>query len=63
MLLGTAAGLTAYFQIGFYVAALVSAAISMSIVLIASWSRPANFDWHTLNTENPTTHAGSHTYD
>jgi Na+/proline symporter len=49
MLLGTAAGLTAYFQIGFYVAALVSAAVSMSIVLVATWSRPADFDWQALN--------------
>jgi Na+/proline symporter len=49
MLLGTAAGLTAYFQIGFYVAALVSAAVSMGIVLIATWSRPGDFDWQALD--------------
>ena len=49
MVLGTAIGLTAYYQIGFYVAALVSAAVSMSVVLISTWSRPANFDWQTLN--------------
>ncbi|MEJ2463529.1 MAG: sodium:solute symporter family protein [Candidatus Thiodiazotropha sp.] len=52
MVLGTAAGLTAYFQIGFYVAALVSAAVSMSVVLIATWSRPDDFDWQSLD---PTT--------
>ena len=49
MVLGTAIGLTAYYQIGFYVAALVSAAVSMSIVLISTWSRPADFDWQTLD--------------
>jgi Na+/proline symporter len=49
MVLGTTAGLTAYFLIGFYVAALVSAAVSMSITLIATWSRPADFDWQTLD--------------
>ncbi len=51
MLLGTAAGLTAYFEIGFYVAALVSTAVSMAIVLLSSWLRPATFEWHTLNEE------------
>jgi urea-proton symporter len=54
MVLGTAAGLTAYFQIGFYVAALVSAAVSMCIVLIATWSRPSDFDWQTLDPETST---------
>jgi Na+/proline symporter len=50
MVLGTAAGLIAFSTIGFYVAALVSAAVSMSIVLIATWSQPSDFDWQTLNT-------------
>ncbi|MEJ2396331.1 MAG: urea transporter, partial [Candidatus Thiodiazotropha sp.] len=54
MLFGTVAGLIAYFQIGFYVAALVSAAVSMSIVLIATWSRPADFDWQQLDPEKLT---------
>jgi Na+/proline symporter len=49
MLLGTLAGLTAYFTIGFYVAALVSAAVSMSLVLLATWWRPAAFEWRALN--------------
>jgi Na+/pantothenate symporter len=48
MVAGTAIGLTAYFLIGFYVAALVSAAVSMSIVLLSSWLRPATFDWAQL---------------
>jgi len=55
MILGTAAGLTAYFQIGFYVAALVSAAVSMSIVLFATWHRPGDFDWQTLASMEATT--------
>ncbi len=54
MLFGTVAGLIAYFQIGFYVAALVSAAVSMSIVLIATWSRPADFDWQQLDPDQLT---------
>ena len=48
MLAGTAIGLTAYFLIGFYVAALISAAVSMSIVLISTWLAPASFDWAAL---------------
>ena len=49
MLAGTVLGLWAYFAIGFYVAALVSAAVSMLIVLISSWWRPADFNWSILN--------------
>ena len=48
MLAGTAVGLTAYFLIGFYVAALISAAVSMSIVLLSTWLAPASFDWAAL---------------
>jgi SSS family transporter len=50
MLLGTAIGLTAYFVIGFYVAALVAAATSMALVLLTTWLAPRTFDWSTLNT-------------
>ncbi len=49
MVAGTAIGLTAYFVIGFYVAALVSAAVSMSIVLITTWLWPGDFDWAQLD--------------
>lgn len=49
MLLGTAAGLIAYFQIGFYVAALVSTAVSMIIMFTSTWLKPQPFDWHLLN--------------
>ncbi|MGY6277359.1 sodium:solute symporter family protein [Methylomonas sp. MgM2] len=49
MLFGTAAGLIAYFQIGFYVAALVSTAVSMLIVLSSTYLRPHAYDWQRLN--------------
>jgi Na+/proline symporter len=49
MTLGTAAGLTAYFQIGFYVAALVSTAVSMSLVVITTLLWPAEYDWSQLD--------------
>jgi Na+/proline symporter len=48
MVAGTAIGLAGYFLIGFYVAALISAAVSMTIVLLSSWWRPVHFDWATL---------------
>ncbi|WP_321396149.1 sodium:solute symporter family protein [Emcibacter sp.] len=47
MLAGTASGLYAYFAIGFYVAALVSAAVSMVIMLFAFACR-TSFDWARL---------------
>ncbi|MEJ2143349.1 MAG: hypothetical protein P8Y24_13560 [Gammaproteobacteria bacterium] len=49
MLAGTSIGLWSYFAIGFYVAALVSAVISMTIVLVSMWIKPDNFEWVTLN--------------
>lgn len=49
MLLGTVVGLSAYFMVGFYVAALVSAAVSMSLVLLTTWLAPREFEWATLN--------------
>jgi Na+/proline symporter len=48
MVLGSAAGLTGYFVIGWYVAALLGAAVSMLVVLISTWARPREFDWHKL---------------
>jgi len=53
MLLGTGIGLACYFLIGFYVAALVSAAISMGVVLLSTWLSPRDFDWSTLNNGQP----------
>ncbi|MEJ2402869.1 MAG: sodium:solute symporter family protein [Candidatus Thiodiazotropha sp.] len=49
MLAGTGIGLASYFLVGFYVAALVSAAISMAIVLITTWLAPRPFEWTQLN--------------
>jgi Na+/proline symporter len=48
MAVGTASGLFAYWAVGFYVAALVSAAVSMTIVLLGTWLRPDAFDWAEL---------------
>ena len=51
MLLGTGVGLYSYFAIGFYVAALSGAAVSMLTVIITTWLRPADFNWQTLRAE------------
>jgi urea-proton symporter len=56
MVLGSAAGITAYFQIGFYVAALVGAAVSMAVVLLTTWMRPQDFDWAELREPPPDDH-------
>ena len=48
MIAGTTIGLAGYFLIGFYVAALISAAVSMSIVLLSTWLRPADYNWSDL---------------
>jgi Na+/proline symporter len=54
MALGTLIGLLSYFMIGFYVAALVAAAVSMTLVLLTTWLSPRSFDWQMLN-PTPTT--------
>lgn len=51
MVLGTAAGLWGYFTIGFYVAALISAFISMLVVLLARRQSTPPFDWDSLRQE------------
>ncbi len=48
MALGSIGGLLAYFLIDWYVAALVGAAISMTIVLALTFVRPSDFDWRRL---------------
>ncbi|MGD8415050.1 MAG: urea transporter, partial [Candidatus Latescibacterota bacterium] len=48
MVVGSLAGLAGYFIIGFYVAALVGAAVSMAIVLLTTLVRPSQFDWIEL---------------
>ena len=51
MVLGTISGLTAYFVIGFYVAALVSAAVSMVVMALAYFSS-RRFSWQRLSADN-----------
>lgn len=48
MILGTALGLYSYFAIGFYVAALVGAFVSMIIVVAGMVWKPDDFDWRRL---------------
>src|SRR5690606_30460707 len=45
MIAGSIAGLYSYFAVGFYVAALVGAAVSMVSVLAFSLAKPAKFDF------------------
>jgi Na+/proline symporter len=59
MVLGSAAGLYSYFAIGFYVAALVGAAVSMVCVVLGTWLAPREFDWAHLHEEHPL-HLGVH---
>ena len=49
MLGGTLLGLWSYFAIGFYVAALVSAVVSMLLVLLSMWLKPDKYEWSLLN--------------
>jgi Na+/proline symporter len=49
MLFGSIVGLWTYFAIGFYVAALVGAAVSMIIVLTTTLTAPKAFNWKTLD--------------
>lgn len=53
MVLGSAAGLWSYFAIGFYVAALVGAAVSMTCVLLGAWLAPDRFEWSRLQETHP----------
>jgi urea-proton symporter len=53
MILGSAAGLYSYFTVGFYVAALVGAAVSMVLVIAASFLRPWQFDFGDLQEIRP----------
>jgi Na+/proline symporter len=49
MVLGSCAGLVAYFQIGWYSASLIGAAVSMLVVLFSRVVAPEDFDWHRLD--------------
>lgn len=53
MVLGSTLGLICYFVIGWYVAALVGAAVSMVIVLVATLTAPSQFDWRHLSEQQP----------
>ncbi|HLT92792.1 MAG TPA: sodium:solute symporter family protein [Woeseiaceae bacterium] len=58
MLLGIAAGLYGYFAVGFYVAALIGAAVSMAAVLVATLLSRSHFDWAALREEHPAASGG-----
>jgi hypothetical protein len=49
MLLGSSIGLIAYFQLGWYTASLIGAAVSMITVVICTYAFPEQFDWKNLN--------------
>jgi Na+/proline symporter len=53
MTLGSAAGLYSYFAVGFYVAALVGAAVSMALVIAASFLKTEKFDYVALRETYP----------
>ena len=58
MVLGTIIGLVAYFELGWYTASLVGAAVSMVVVLIATSVSKQDFDWRTLNEAHPELRGG-----
>lgn len=49
MLCGSAAGLFAYYAIGWYTAALIGTGVSMVITVISTKVSPQSFDWKELN--------------
>ena len=49
MLAGSAAGLIAYFTIGWFVASLIATALSLLIVALTTWLMPQRFDWSQLD--------------
>lgn len=49
MIAGSTIGLLGCFLIGWYVAALLSAAVSMLIVMGSTWVRPQPFEWRDLD--------------
>lgn len=52
MLAGSAAGLTAYFTLGWFTASLISAAVSAAVMALGTVMAKADFDWNTLD-EHP----------
>ncbi len=53
MLLGSAAGLYAYFNIGWFTASLISVAVSMTLTLLGRFVHPESFDWKNLREPEP----------
>ncbi|MBX2813759.1 MAG: hypothetical protein KTR25_18220 [Myxococcales bacterium] len=49
LLAGTGAGLWAYFQLGWYTAALVSAAVSVAVIALGLVTTAPSFEWSKLN--------------
>jgi len=49
MLIGSGAGLLAYFQIGWFTGSLTGAVVSGLIVLLTTWLQPEAFDWKKLD--------------
>ena len=49
ILLGSGIGLGAYFLIGWYTASLVSAAVSLLVMVIGTQLAPENYDWNQLD--------------
>lgn len=52
MVLGSACGLVAYYQIGWFTASLVGSGVSMLVVFASTFLWPQDFDWSRLN-EDP----------
>ncbi|MCB0279153.1 MAG: sodium:solute symporter family protein [Calditrichaeota bacterium] len=48
MLCGSLVGLIAYFELGWYTASLISAAVSMLVTLISTKLKPEDFNWTNL---------------
>jgi len=53
MLSGSVVGLFAYFELGWYTASLIGAAVSMVVVLIATAVSRHEFDWRRLDEKHP----------
>jgi urea-proton symporter len=55
MVLGSGAGLIAYYAIGWYTAALIGTAVSMVITVLSTRLAPQSFQWSKLNPEREVT--------
>lgn len=51
MILGSASGLWAYFSIGWFVASLISVAVSMLLTVAGRFVAPQTFDWKKLSSD------------